>query len=120
EGLLLLYIHKKEERSKDAFSISANQYLGRIPKVLGLEILFSLMLFVGFLLFVIPGVFMLIVFGFAYYFVVLENKGIYKAFLLSRTVTKGNRLNILLAGILSILATMPFDFIFKKLPVSLH
>lgn len=69
---------------------SAYQYAGSMFfRYLALAILLSVIMFIGFLLFIIPGVIFMVWFAFAYYVLIRENTPILGALKRSKELTKG-------------------------------
>ena len=88
------YIHNHLSGSHISLADSFSQSLQRVVPVSVYIILFDVMFFAGFVAFIIPGIFVDIIFSQAYYFVLLKGVGVREAFSESRKVTKGNRLRI--------------------------
>jgi hypothetical protein len=63
--------------------------LSRLPRLFGASILFAIMIAVGFLLFLIPGIYLMGIFQLVFVAIVLENAGIGAAFGISRRLIKG-------------------------------
>lgn len=72
-------------------------------KFLGTSILYSVIVLVGFVLFIIPGVILSIMFQFAPYFVVDKGVGPIQALKMSAAATKGSRWNLFLFGLVTVL-----------------
>ncbi len=89
------YIHNHLSGSDISLSDSFRQSLQRVVPVSVSIVLLGVMLFAGFVAFIIPAIFVLVIFNQAYYFVLLKGAGVKEAFSESRKVTKGNRLKIL-------------------------
>lgn len=65
-------------------------------------ILLSIVLTIGFILLIVPGIILGIIFGFALYLVIDRNAGIIESFKESARITKGNRWNLFLLGLVFI------------------
>lgn len=96
-GLVNMYLGLLDGKkpSLDAFVMSASKWFN----VFMVYIIYALMLFVGFILFIIPGVFLLIRFMFVIYYVIDSDMTITDVFKASWNDTKGNFWHLLLASL---------------------
>lgn len=76
-------------------SVALHASFSRFWPYVGLSVLLSLVLFVGFLALVIPGIFVLVVFSLALPALVIRRTGVFDSLRASWTMTKGHRLEIL-------------------------
>lgn len=90
--LALNAVDGKQIVYKDLFKFDAMQAV----YVLGVMILFSIVVGLGLLLFIIPGIILALMFSFAIYFVVEKNMSPIEAMGKSKEITEGNRTNIFL------------------------
>ncbi len=67
-----------------------------ILRYLGASILYGLMVFVGFIFFIIPGIYLAIKYQFFSYLIVDKNMGIMDSFKKSENMTQGVKMNLLL------------------------
>ncbi len=74
----------------------------KLLRAIGATILFTIMLMVGFLLLIIPGVYLALRYGQFMMAIVDRDLGIMDAFAYSSSITTNNRLNIFLLGLLAI------------------
>jgi hypothetical protein len=88
------YVHQKEEGSDISLLKAFTQSFSRIVSVSITRILYYILLFVGLIIFVVPGILVYVVFSQATYFALLQNKNPKESFSESRKATKGNRLKI--------------------------
>lgn len=87
-----------------------------IPLLINDSIVFLLFI-LGLIVFIIPGIFVGVVFDQAWLFVLLKNKGPLESLALSRRLTKGNRIKILVIDLFYyFLVALGFVFIFMKVP----
>lgn len=110
------HIHNHLGESHTSLTDSFRQSLQRVVPVSVSIILFVIMFLVGLVAFIIPGIFVYVIFSQAYYFVLLKGVGVREAFSESRKVTKGNRLKILAIVGFSFLPFVLFPMLFG-LPV---
>jgi uncharacterized membrane protein len=73
---------------------------------LGASILFGVMLVIGLLLFIIPGIIVGVIFGYFSYAIVDQNEGVMDSFKVSAAITKGSRWHIFGFGIVLFLFNM--------------
>ena len=88
--------HKKSH-SLDEIAQAITKMSGKILVVYWITLLFAAL---GFLLLIIPGIVVLIMFGAASYFVILRESGIKEALSKSRELTRGNKWRIFLVFLL--------------------
>lgn len=74
---------------------------GKVPRMIGASILYFLMVFVGFLLLVVPGVYLALRFMHYKTAIVDRNMSIFGSLSYSSSITTNNRLNLWLLGLLS-------------------
>ncbi len=77
-----------------------------LPRYIGAGILFGIATMVGFILLIIPGFYVLLTYWSYMYFIVDRNCGVFESFRLAGTHAAGNRLNVLLLGLLSIVLSI--------------
>lgn len=85
--------------------VSVTQLFGegrRLLPALGASILFGAMLVVGFLLLIVPGIYLLLRYGQFMNAIVDRNMGVMQSLSYSSSITTNNRLNLLVLGLLSI------------------
>lgn len=92
---LLVYINTREHGKKILYIDAIKNASPRILPGLIVNILSFILIFVGFILFIIPGIIALIFLSQNTYFVLFENKSPLQSFSLSKQLTKGNRWRIL-------------------------
>lgn len=94
-AVVIWYIDRTEGNKKLSIADSIGYVFSQAFPLLIIAILFIILVGVGLLLLVIPGIFLVVVYGQAFYFVLFENKKPLEAFSASSILTKGNRMNIL-------------------------
>lgn len=94
-AVVIWYIDRAEDKKKLSIADSISHVLSRAVPIFIITILFIILVGVGLLLLVIPGIFLVILYGQAFYFVLFENKNPLEALRASSLLTKGNRMNIL-------------------------
>jgi uncharacterized membrane protein len=75
---------------------------GKLPRMIGASILYYLMVFVGLLLFVVPGIYLAIRYMYFQMAIVDRNMGVLESLTYSSSITTNNRLNLFLLGLLSL------------------
>ena len=81
-GLYMLGIHRAAKREVKAIDVFA--YYKQIPKILGLIVLSSILVVVGFLLFILPGIYLFVAYWMALPLILEKNLGIWEALEASR------------------------------------
>ncbi|MDZ7619315.1 MAG: hypothetical protein U1E05_20135 [Patescibacteria group bacterium] len=76
------------------------------PRILGAFLLASIPMMAGFLLLIIPGVFLLLMFWPFYWLIIDRNVGIVDSFDLAMQITRGNKATVLLIAVVMFLLTL--------------
>jgi len=84
------------------FLTTVNKY----AKVFVVQLLFVIMLYIGFLLLIVPGIILLVRFQYCTLFVLKYDTGIIDSFKLSARLTEGNRMDLFLFGIIAMLFSL--------------
>jgi hypothetical protein len=87
--------------------VSLGMLFGGGPKILralGATILFGLAVLIGFILLIVPGIYIALRYGQFMNAIVDRDLGVFEAFVYSESITTNNRMNLFLLGVLSILA----------------
>lgn len=74
---------------------------GKLPRMIGASILYYLMVFIGLLLLVVPGIYLALRYMYYQVAIVDRNMGVLESLSYSSSITTNNRLNLFLLGLLS-------------------
>jgi len=99
-GILLMFIDRKKPKFSDLFNFFEYEILLRYLLV---SVIYGIIVFFGFLLFVVPGVYWGIKYGFAAAIYVDKRKGIWESFEKSSELTKGVKWRLLGFGLMQCL-----------------
>lgn len=103
-AILVWYIDRREKHQKVKLIQACKKVFPRLLTIIAVCIMQYVAIFVGLMLFIIPGIFIAILLSQAFYFVLFEGKNPMQAFLASKDLTKGNRVTIFIIGFCTIAA----------------
>jgi hypothetical protein len=89
-GALLGSIDRVAKGGTMALGAALQLGLSRLPRVLGASLLFAIAVTAGFLLFIVPGIYLMGIFQLVFVAIVLENAPVGAAFGISRRLIKGH------------------------------
>lgn len=101
--IALKFVDGKKAELSDLISGTSPQLMLRY---VGASILFYIIVILGLIIFVIPGIYLAIKFNYFQYFLVDQNTGVLDAFRKSSEITKGIKIDLFLFGILLGLVTL--------------
>lgn len=102
-GFLKFFLTAARNKTPTYEIILSEVNMGKAYRFLSAGFLYALLVFVGLVLFVIPGIYFAIKYGLAFYYIVDHNAKIGESFSLSANATKGNKWNLFGFGILVVL-----------------
>lgn len=104
---------------RDIDAVPTAEHTRRLPRTvlvtLVVSLLVSLAVMVGFVLLVIPGIFLAVSFVFAVLVVAVEDAGVLEALERSWALSSGNRIRLFVLGVLLVVVSMLFSVVFSVL-----
>ena len=102
-GFLKLFLTAARNKTPSYEIILSEVNIGKAFRFVATGFLYVLLVIVGLFLFIIPGIYFAVKYGYTLYFIVDRNAKIGEAFSLSAQATKGNKWNLIGLGILIVL-----------------
>jgi len=93
-GYIHLLLSASRGGNLDYKIILSDVNLNKALKLLAVQFLYGFIVFLGFIFFIIPGIYLMLTYSLASYFVIDKNAGIGESFSLSAKATKGNKLRL--------------------------
>lgn len=97
----LKFIDTNDANFSDLFSD-----LSKLPKLIGATLLFSIAVGIGFLLLLVPGIYLVLRYGYFFHAIIDKDLGVFDSFKYSSELTRGSRLNIFVLGLLAVLIAL--------------
>jgi hypothetical protein len=104
---------------RDIDDVPTAEHTRRLPRTvlvtLVVSVLVSLAVMVGFVLLIVPGIFLAVSFAFATLVVAVEDAGVLEALKRSWALSSGNRIRLFVLGVILVVVSMLFSIIFTAL-----